>query len=106
MASNAGMSVFTPDAQSRPEIEVLCEELQRQIPRSIVLAIALVLRELRWIRNQEEVLFRLEEKDIEKAILFVCEQGWRELHRMPFTQVWQGIPFEHFFTDKPLVSMF
>lgn len=106
LASNAGMSVFTPDAQSRPEIEVLCEELQRQIPRSIVLVTALVLKELRWIRNQEEVLFRLEEKDIEKAILFVCEQGWRELHRMPFTQMWRGIPFEHFFTDKPLVSMF
>lgn len=106
VASEAEIPVFTPNTESCAEIEVLCEELQRLKPRSMVLATALVLKELRWIRNEDEVLFHLKEKDIEQATLFVCEQGWRELHRMPFTQVWQGIPFEHFFTDKPLVSLF
>ena len=106
VASEAEIPVFTADAESCAEIEVLCEELQRLKPRSKVLATALVLKELRWIRNEDEVLFRLKEKDIEKAILFVCEQGWRELHRMPFAQVWQGIPLEDFFTDKPLLSLF
>ena len=106
LASEEEIPVFTPDTESCAEIEVLCEELERHKPRSLVLATALVLSHLNWIKNEDEVLFRLKKEDIEKAILFVCEQGWRELHRVPFTQVWRGIPFKDFFTDKPLVSVF
>ena len=106
LAAIAEIKVYTADSESEGAFDVLCEELKRQIPHSELLVVALVLQELKWAINRSDVLFRLKEKDIEMATDFICDQGWRQLHRMQFESELRGIPLAEFFTETQLISVF
>jgi hypothetical protein len=105
LASSADIAVFTADSACQSEASVLCKELARKIPNSKLLSLIQTLVDVRWATNQQEVLYRLQEKDIEVATQFVCQQGWRQLHRMEFKTEWRGVSMEDFFTDKKLEGL-
>ena len=99
LAAQKDIPTFSKDNKSAEEISVLEEELQRLFPDSPFLPCTPKLRNFDWTLNKKEILFRLTEKDIEDAKKFVCEQGWRQLHRLDFGTIWRGIDVRDFFTD-------
>ena len=99
LAAKKDIFIFSKIADSAEEIRVLEEELKRLCPNSPFLLCIPKLLDFDWTLNKKEILFRLTEKDIKAAKKFVCEQGWRQLHRLEFKTMWKGIDVRDFFTD-------
>ena len=104
LATDLDIQVFTGSGSSESEVTVLTGELSRLCSDSLFLDIGRKLVDFPWTLNKEGVLFRLEEKDIELALNFVLQQGWRQLHRLDFKTKWRGIEVSDFFTDAEFIS--